>query len=72
MVLSVGKASGEDGNRVHNSCNRLNWGALDHASSAPQLRLLQLSLVYVIIITMSATFNALLTLRYFTCVPVSF
>ena len=29
MVLSLGYASGEDGNRVQYSCNRLNWGALD-------------------------------------------
>ena len=52
MVLSVGQASGEDSNRVQDSCNRLNWGALDHASSssssswsAPQLSLLQLQLI---------------------------
>ena len=31
-----------DGNRVQNSCNRLNWDALDHASRASQLSLLQL------------------------------
>ena len=31
-----------DSNRVQDSCNRLNWGALDHASSAPQLGPLQL------------------------------
>ena len=37
-----GAASGEDGNRVQDSCNRLNSGALDAWSSAPQLSLLQL------------------------------
>ena len=38
VVVSVVR----DGNRVQDSCNRLNWGALDHASRAPQLSLLQL------------------------------
>ena len=31
-----------DGNRVQDSCKGLNWGALDHASRAPQLSLLRL------------------------------
>ena len=34
----------KDGNRVQDKCNMLNWGALDHASHAPQLSQLQLPL----------------------------
>ena len=43
-MLSVGGRPGmRDGNGVQDCCDRLNWGALDHTSSASQLSVLQVS-----------------------------
>ena len=46
------------------SCNRLNWGALDNASSAPQLSLLQLPIIYYPFVDMLCMLNGNICDRY--------